>query len=115
MILHRIREFQTYPAWYEYFVLYTVTCTSFVVLCLSIMQRLPAVSGGIALIILLGSLYISAVIHRVRKQRAIDFFCQCIENLNHDELVRLSARVQPYELEYTFLQQRIRYFKKLPL
>lgn len=112
MILHRINEFKTPTAWYEYAFLYSTTSISFITLCFAILGRFSPLSGALAFILLTSSIYIYACIQRIRHQRAVDFFCQCIEHYNYSVLHRLAARVKEYEQEHRNLEQRLHFLKQ---
>ena len=108
MILYRIEDFKSNPSWIEYISLYAI-CSIFVVIgAYSVMGRLSSTVGIIALLLFLIASYIFATIKRVRQERAIQFYCACLKELDEKALHNLAQRYRRSDLELTIIQQRLK-------
>lgn len=107
MILYRIDDFKSTPSWIEYISLYAICSTFIVISGYAVIGQISISAGFLALLLFLIALYIFATIKRVRQQRAIQFFCACLKDLEQKELHILAQRYRSTDLELIIIEQRL--------
>ena len=114
MILYRIVDFKSAPSWVEYISLYSITSIFIVITAYSIMGQISALIGLIAFLLFLIACYIFATIKRVRQERAIQFYCACLKELDRDELTNLAQRYRSSDQELIIIRKRLQDLKLAP-
>ncbi|MBE1287232.1 MAG: hypothetical protein GJ671_05865 [Alteromonadaceae bacterium] len=114
MILYRIEDFKSAPSWIEYISLYAINSTFIIIATYAIMGKISATLGFIAFLLFLIASYIFATIKRVRQERAIQFYCACLKELNVNELKNLAQRYRSTDLELTIIKQQLHVLQTHP-
>ena len=114
MILYRIEDFKSAPSWIEYISLYAISSTFIIIATYAIMGKISATLGFIAFLLFLIASYTFATIKRVRQERAIQFYCACLKELDVNELKNLAQRYRSTDLELTIIKQRLHVLQTHP-
>jgi hypothetical protein len=112
MILYRINDFKTSPSWIEYTSLYLISSLFVVIFCYAVMGQLEMTYALLSTVLFSMTLYIFATIRRVRQQRALLFYCECLAQFSTMQLETLLSRYRKTDQEYTIVVQRIAALKQ---
>jgi hypothetical protein len=107
MILYRINDFKTSPSWIEYTSLYVISSLFVVIFCYAVMGQLDMTYALLSTLLFAMTIYIFATIRRVRQQRALLFYCECLAQFSPPQLQALLSRYRKTDQEYAIVCQRL--------